>query len=152
MDVAGTYFGAQGDRAISEKRRDVSHLSDVEIADALNDYVKRYGDGLESEYSFVPPEEATKVSKNAEAATLELIKLTKEKIAEYADKLAADFTDETYKTHKQLIELQEKLYLGDKQSMLTWLYLLINHTDANRRYAESKQCICQGQRSGWICS
>lgn len=90
----------------------MSHLSDVEIADALNDYVKRYGDGLESEYSFVPPEEATKVSKNAETATLELIKLTNGKIAEYADKLAADFTDETYKDTSSLLSCRKSSTLG----------------------------------------
>ena len=54
----------------------------------------------------------------------------REKIAEYADRMAADFNEKDMKTQEQLVGLQEKLYLGDRYSILTPLYLLINHTDA----------------------
>ena len=130
QEVAQTYSGAPGTRRISETARNIEEMDPKETVDALNDYAKRYGDGLESKYTFVTPEEAAKISSNADAALNELSAVVREKIAEYADRMAADFNEKDMKTQEQLVGLQEKLYLGDRYSILTPLYLLINHTDA----------------------
>lgn len=130
QDVARTYSGATGTRAISEKPLNISQMSDTEVVDALNDYVKRYGDGLESVYSYVAPDAAKNISTDADKAAAELANLVRKKVSQYADKLADDFNDKDYKTHGQLVDLQEKLYLADRQTVLTPLYMLINHTDA----------------------
>ena len=130
QEVAQTYSGAPGTRRISETARNIEAMNPKETVDALNDYAKRYGDGLDSKYTFVTPEEAAKISSNADAALNELSALVREKIAEYADRMAADFNEKDMKTQEQLVGLQEKLYLGDRYSILTPLYLLINHTDA----------------------
>lgn len=130
QEVAQTYSGAPGTRRISETARNIEAMDPKETVDALNDYAKRYGDGLDSKYTFITPEEAAKFSSNADAALNELSALVREKIAEYADRMAADFNEKDMKTQEQLVGLQEKLYLGDRYSILTPLYLLINHTDA----------------------
>lgn len=130
QEVAQTYSGAPGTRRISETARNIEAMNPKETVDALNDYAKRYGDGLDSKYTFITPEEAAKISSNADAALNELSALVREKIAEYADRMAADFNEKDMKTQEQLVGLQEKLYLGDRYSILTPLYLLINHTDA----------------------
>lgn len=130
QEVAQTYSGAPGTRRISETARNIEEMDPKETVDALNDYAKRYGDGLDSKYTFITPEEAAKISSNADAALNELSAVVREKIAEYADRMAADFNEKDMKTQEQLVGLQEKLYLGDRYSILTPLYLLINHTDA----------------------
>lgn len=130
QEVAQTYSGAPGTRRISETARNIEAMNPKETVDALNDYAKRYGDGLDSKYTFITPEEAAKISSNADAALNELSALVREKIAEYAERMAADFNEKDMKTQEQLVGLQEKLYLGDRYSILTPLYLLINHTDA----------------------
>lgn len=127
-DVARTYSGATGSRAITDQSPDVSKMSDADVVEALNDYVKRYGDGLESVYSFVEPESAKNIARDAEKATADLAALVSKKVSEYADKLAKDFNDKNYTDHRHLVDFQEVLYLGDRNKVLSNLYMLINHT------------------------
>ena len=143
--IASTYSGVSGEKSISDVyNKNVEKLSTEDIAIELNKFVKEYyKDTFQSadyNYSYYNLEKLNTLISRVNDGLIELKSDVEQKIKEYAEKMALDFDDNTTRTHRQLVALDEKLDKWDYNNLSTPIYLLIHHTDAfkdsSSKYAE----------------
>ncbi|MBQ7873765.1 MAG: hypothetical protein IJ306_01190 [Oscillospiraceae bacterium] len=125
--IASTYSGVEGKREIGKKEKPIENLSLDELAEELNRY--RGESEMQFTYDTWNYEKQNRLIQEVNDGIDKLNELVGEKIKVYAEKLATDFAEGDYKTHRQLVKLKENLENYKYKELSTPIYLLLHMTD-----------------------
>ena len=133
-EIASTYSGVSSKTEISENRLSKAEIDQMplqKIAKRLNEAKNRLADASQRDAVF----EYYDIQKSNELLSSVNSRIDKFKssvdqlIEKYADRMAADFSDEDQKIHSKLVELKGLLDNHSLAKISTPLYMLLNHTN-----------------------
>ena len=145
--IASTYSGISGKRDIANAySKNITEMSADELVNELNSYEKQFKDKTNdpTEYELYDLDKVNSLIAVVNDGITDLSKIVDQKIGVYSDKLAADFNENDYKIHSQLVKLSEGLKAYDYNNLSTPIYMLLHNTDVfegSKKIAELEKNI-----------